>query len=174
MKSPASLKSSKLSTTNWLRSCVNRDTGASCTVQRIAYREDRLLQANRKLITISNEMRAIYTGIDKRFSISPSLSNAIDSITKTCLQVAVAEDFLVIEGVENSGTLQFDLQKQRELLDGFKINFKNIVEAGDWGRGSGGGQLCNKYHNILILLHDYKIALKESVADLDRQIQQGK
>ena len=64
--------------------------------------QKRLLQVNRKLITVSNEMRSIARNISRRFSLTPRTKHIIDSITETCLQIAVVEDFLVIKGVTNS------------------------------------------------------------------------
>jgi serine/threonine protein kinase len=78
---------------------------------------ERLLRANRKLIAIANEMRSIYRGLTGRFMLLPEIRATIDSITAICSQIGVAEDFLVIKGVNNSGELRFDLQKQMELLD---------------------------------------------------------
>jgi hypothetical protein len=80
---------------------------------------ERLLRTNRKLVAIANEMRSIYSGLTRRFILLPDIRATIDSITAVCSQIAVVENILVIEGVNNSGDLRFDLQKQLEFLDEF-------------------------------------------------------
>jgi serine/threonine protein kinase len=124
----------------------------------------RLLKTNRKLVAIANEMRAIYRGITGRFILLPDTRATIDSITSVCSQIAVAEDFLVINGVKNSGELRFDLQEQMQLLDGLSvIEAGTIVEAGNINTGDGEG-LLRDYHLVLLELGKYKIALKEGFA----------
>lgn len=134
----------------------------------------RLLQVNRKLITISNEMRSIARNIERRFSLTPRTKDIIDSITKTCLQIAVAEDFLVIQGVANSDGVQFDLGEQQKMLDGYHFHDKSIVESGNWSAREGGRGFVERYHEVLIKLNDYKITLKEAVLDLERQNVRGR
>jgi hypothetical protein len=126
----------------------------------------RLMQANRKLLTFSNEMRSIFHGVGKRFVLSPAVKETIDSITNTCLQIAAIENILVILGIENSDGVNFDLEKQRRMLDGFR-DFEKVMEWGDSSSGDGGSMLVDNYHHILIQLNDYKIALKEAVFDLE-------
>jgi hypothetical protein len=86
----------------------------------------RLLQVNRKLITVS-----IAHHVSRRFSLPPSSKEIIESITTTCLQVGVLEDFLVIEAVENSNGVPFEVAEQRKPL-GSQFS-RNIVESGAWG-----------------------------------------
>jgi hypothetical protein len=111
-------------------------------------------------------MRSIYSGLTRRFILLPDIRATIDSITAVCSQIAVAEDFLVIEGVNNSGDLRFDLQKQLELLDGFQRH-DAIVEAGNWSTGDG-ETLLHDYHLLLLELGKYKIALREEIDKLDQ------
>jgi hypothetical protein len=127
----------------------------------------RLLQVNRKLVTVSNEMRSITRNIERRFFLTLRTKDIIDAITKTCLQIAVTEDFLVIEGVANSDGVHFDLHEQQEMLTHAVRH--NIVEFGDWSHSEGGRGFVERYHDVLIKLNDYKIALKETVLDLERQ-----
>jgi anti-anti-sigma factor len=128
---------------------------------------ERLLRTNRKLVAIANEMRSIYSGLTRRFILLPDIRATLESITAVCSQIAVAEDFLVIAGVNNSGDLRFDLQKQLELLDGFRPRFDTIVEAGNCSTGDGEA-LLRDYHLLLLELGRYKIALREEIDKLDQ------
>ncbi len=55
------------------------------------------LTANRKLITISNERRPIYGGLEKKkFKLTPGSWETIDRITHYCVQIRIPEDLLVL------------------------------------------------------------------------------
>ena len=135
--------------------------------RRGAHPRTRLMRANRKLINTSNEMRAIYRRLCTQFTLSPDLEESFNSVTDCCRQIAVVEDFLVIEGVKNSGDVQFDTSRQEELLE-HHFRPGDIVESGNWSSGDGGASLVNDYHRILIELNDYKIHLQEAMRDLQR------
>ena len=123
--------------------------------------QNRILQANRKLINISNEMRSIFHNIERRFLLFPAIKEAIDSITKSCLQIAIVEDALVVQAVENSKGVEFDLERQKRMLNGHEDYLIEII-----------GDLypppMDYYHHTLILLNDYKISLREAVLDIER------
>jgi hypothetical protein len=128
---------------------------------------DRLLRANRKLVTVANDMRAIYRGIRSRFTITPETVEALDRVTRTCCQLAVAEDFLVIQGVQTAGEFRFDLKEQEWLLqalDGRGLSLgvgpNELQELGSIRTGRG-ALLLEEYHSLLLELHNLKLQLRE-------------
>ena len=95
-------------------------------------------------------------------------------ITISAVQYKCCLDRLVIQGVANSDGVQFNLDNQRKMLDGYYLPEK-IVESGHWGHDgyffptANSRRFVEGYHEVLIKLNDYKIALKEAVLDLERQ-----
>jgi|GEM_PF-844401 len=133
-----------------------------------AVQEERLLRANRKLITLSSEMRSLYQQLDKRFSFTPETKRLIESITDTCAQIGIAEDFLVIEllSSDDIGRLVAD-----ESLGRLRAAHQPLVPDNldhPFYPGELGPRMVRDYQLALIELNNYRIALKEAVEELAR------
>jgi hypothetical protein len=127
-----------------------------------------VLRANRKLVTIANEMRAVHRGIASRFALPPDAAAALEAATAVCAQIAVAESFLVVEGVKGSGEFRFDLEEQARLLDGLACGGRgDCTEVGDLGTGTG-RSMVRDYHLLLIELHRLRLRLQETLAALSQ------
>jgi TIR domain len=123
-------------------------------------KRQKVLRANRKLITISNEMRSIYQNIDRRFTLSPDMEELINRITSICVQIFQGEVGLIVMLSTNPGTLRL-VYLQGHFHDTMRGVFgKDFVP--DYGELKGSRALEN-YHLALIELNHYKLALRELV-----------
>jgi hypothetical protein len=78
---------------------------------------------NRKLITVSNEMRSIYRRLKTRFRLEEGIEQVVDQVTRICAQISVVEDILVIRLIDNPECLEF----MPEVVD------STAVMATKWG-----------------------------------------
>jgi len=69
--------------------------------------DERKLQINRKLITISNEMRSICKRLKGKFTLDQELEDTLEKVTRICAQISIVEDFLVIRLIDNPEYLEF-------------------------------------------------------------------
>ncbi len=133
--------------------------------------QHRILVANRKLITISNEMRSIYHNLDKRFSLTSSTKDLINHVTSICAQITYIEGALVIRLVSNADTLLFNPKMQAQLMDVayfFSHTYDNFRDD-----PFAVGDLMNDYHLALIELNNYKILLKETIEGFEQSYRQS-
>ena len=129
----------------------------------------RLVRANRKLITISREMRSIYQRLDAKFSLSPGAKELIDAVLKRCAQISVVEDFIVIQLLndrEIEATLQSGDLRMR-FREAHASNSPDFLQHPVYP-DIAGKLMVRDYQLALIELHNYRIALKEAVEDLAR------
>lgn len=133
-----------------------------------AIEKERILRANRKLITLSNEMRSVYRQLDKRFAFSPEAKDLIESIMHTCAQIGIAEDFLIIDLLSNAEVEQLLPDETLERFRGAHRPMQPDNLQHPFYPGEMGPRMVRDYHLALIELNNYRIALKEAVEDLER------
>lgn len=115
-----------------------------------------IVTANRKLITISNEMRSIYRNLDKKFILTSHNRGLIDHITSVCAQISECEGALIISLKINPFTLQEDQDALHYPVSEW-VDF--FLDGTDPTLG---------YHLTLIDLNNYKIALREAIDSIDQ------
>lgn len=120
---------------------------------------NRILIANRKLITISNEMRSIYRSLDKKFVLTPHNKELIDHITSICAQISEMEGVLIVGLRTNPSTLQVN----EDIFNLWFLPSDNFLDRVAFSRGH---FHIHDYHLALIELNNYKIALREAIDNI--------